>query len=440
MTQQKHLKELVRARMEKTGERYATARRHVIGQADEKAAARSDGPHFPGNVPASTALRVLLTAAGVRAPHTGRPLTEAMVFGLAGGIGAGTFAFSYEKANFASFFVAGRHDWADEQRYLETACRRLGASTTVLESSGAKPASQALTKALADGQPCIAWVDATGLPHRGLPQKWSGGAYHLITIYDVDEKASIAHIGDLADQPIAIPLDALADARARIKKDKRRLLTLSAPKKPLKLDVAVRDALAACHAGLHGAKGKGNAKTNFSLASFQLWGQRLHDSRDQESWERIFTPGSRLWRGLTSICEYVEYHGTGGGLSRPIFAEFLQEAGEALGDKSMLALSRRYAELGKQWSDLADAALPDEVPMMREAKSLLARRAELLYSAGPDAVEERQRVSARREELSAAAAKKFPLSDGDCTALRAKLQERVLALYDGEMAALKDLP
>jgi hypothetical protein len=106
----------------------------------------------------------------------------------------------------------------------------------------------------------------------------------------------------------------------------------------------------------------------------------------------------------------------------------------------MLALSRRYSELGKQWSDLADAALPDEVPMMREAKSLLARRAELLYSAGPDAVEERQRVSARREELSAAAAKKFPLSDGDCTALRAKLQERVLALYDGEMAALKDLP
>lgn len=439
MTQQKHLKELVRARMEKTGERYATARRHVIGQADDRAGAHANGPHFPGNVPASTALRVLLTAAGVRAPHTGRPLTEAMVFGLAGGIGAGMFTFFYEKADFASFFVAGRHDWADERRYLETACKRLGASTAVLESSGAKPAAQALTKALAGGQPCIAWVDATGLPHRGLPQKWSGGAYHLITIYDVDEQAKLAHIGDLADQPIAIPLDALADARARIKKDKRRLLTLSAPQKPFKLDVAVRDALKACHAGLLGGKGRGNTKTNFSLAGFQLWGQRLHDSKDKESWERIFTPGSRLWRGLTSVCDHIEYHGTGGGLSRPIFAEFLQEAGEALGDKSLTALARRYADLGRQWSDLADAALPDDVPVMREAKALLARKAELLHSAGPDAVEERQRSSARREELAAQAAKKFPLSDAACAALRADLQKRVLAIYEGEMAALEEL-
>ncbi|HYX26759.1 MAG TPA: hypothetical protein VFC23_21580 [Thermoanaerobaculia bacterium] len=60
MTQHKHLKQLVRAGFP---------------------------GHFPGSVPAATGLRVLFAHAGILAPHTGQPLSEAMVFGLAGGIG-----------------------------------------------------------------------------------------------------------------------------------------------------------------------------------------------------------------------------------------------------------------------------------------------------------------------------------------------------------------
>lgn len=73
MTAHKHLKQLIRARMEKTGERYATARRHIIGvaleagQTDAVAALPSRIPfHFPGNVAATTALRALVTHAGDR--------------------------------------------------------------------------------------------------------------------------------------------------------------------------------------------------------------------------------------------------------------------------------------------------------------------------------------------------------------------------------------
>src|ERR1700730_2825778 len=36
---------------------------------------------------------------------------------------------------------------------------------------------------------------------------------------------------------------------------------------------------------------------NFTLAAFRTWGQRLHGSRDKESWERLFAPGPNLWRG-----------------------------------------------------------------------------------------------------------------------------------------------
>ena len=176
MTQHKHLKAHVRARMARTGERYAAARRHVV------AAIRSDGAepstsidaalaldgdhaasatasaappsvraafHFPGSVPATTALRSVLAAAGVRNPATGEPLTEAMLFGIAGGIGIGVFAFYYEREGFASFFIAGRHRWQDDEGYLKSACDRLGVTPIVQESGGAKAAAPALQAAVA---------------------------------------------------------------------------------------------------------------------------------------------------------------------------------------------------------------------------------------------------------------------------------------------------
>src|SRR5688572_13414359 len=97
MTAHKHLKQLVRARMQKTGESYAAARRQVIRDGRQPNVDPALGSHFPGNVPAATALRVLLAQAGVANPQTREVFSEAMIFGIAGGIGAGVFSFYYEK-------------------------------------------------------------------------------------------------------------------------------------------------------------------------------------------------------------------------------------------------------------------------------------------------------------------------------------------------------
>ena len=437
MTRHKHLKRLVRARMEKTGERYATARRHVIRDAPEDAETRrsASGPHFTGNVPATTALRILLTAAGIRAPHTNQPFTEAMLFGIAGGIGIGVFAFLYEKEDFASFYLAGRHDWANEVRYLTSAAERVGAVPAITEHGGANQAAVALKSALAGGQPCIAWLDAAMLPYKAMPSFYVGMANHMVVVYDVDESVGVAHVGDLSDEPIDVPLDALAAARGRVKKTRNRLLSMAETTRVTSLDAMVRAGLAECRDGLVGAKAVGNAKTNFSLEALRVWGNRLSGSREKEGWERVFTPGKRLWRGLTSITEYIEQYGTGGGLARPIFAEFLGEAADALGSEPLRALGRRYAELGQQWSELADAALPDDVPAMREAKELLARKSELLHSDVPTSTDDVRAAWARLDELAASSADTFPLSDAAAADLRADLQRRVLALHASELSA-----
>ena len=415
--------------MMKTGESYATARRHIVRQPAQPSADPATQWHFPGNVPATTALRVLLAHAGVRAPHDGAPFSEAMLFGLAGGIGIGVFSFLYEKEDFASFFIAGRHLWQDDEQYLRQACARLGIAPKVWETAGAREAERHLAEALEQG-PCIAWVDAAQLPHRAMPESWSGGGYHVITVYAM--RGADALIGDRSDQPIPIPLDVLRSARRRIAKFKHRLLTVPPTAVVSELAPLVREGLRACHQGLVQQRNR-----NFTLESIRIWGERLHGSTDRERWERIFAPGKRLWRGLVSIYDFIEHYGTGGGLCRPLFADFLAEAADAIGDARLRSLASTHMELGHEWTALAHAALPDEVPELRRARELHDRKAELVAAGGP--ADEAREVWSGIAQLEQEAAATFPLSAAQSDALRASLQQRVRALYERERMAHAEL-
>jgi hypothetical protein len=434
MTLQKHLKERVRSRMQKTGESYSTARRHVLNQRPGIIPAPVADPvlrwHFPGQVPTTTALRVLLSHAGVRNPHTGVPFSEALLFVIAGGIGMGMFSFFYEKENHATFYIAGRHSWFDHLAYFQEAIERFGMKPMVQETAGRKSADKQLRAALDQGAPCVAWVDMALLPHRAMPAEMQGGGYHVVTAYRLEDDKVL--IGDLTDEPIALSADAFAAARDRIKKQKNRLLRVDPWTGTLDLTALVRSGLTACAKGLVEAR-MGGLRTNFRLDALKVWADRLHQSKDPESWERVFAAPANLWRALTGIYEYIESYGTGGGLCRTLFADGLAEAADALAQKPWLALAKRYAELGAQWTALAEAALPSEVSLFARARELLLRRAELLHGGGPtEAVAD---VWSQLHELQARAKAQFPLPDTAIVALRASLQQRVRALHDGEVAA-----
>jgi hypothetical protein len=431
MTSQKHLKRRVRERMLKTGESYVSARRHVLRQA--KPAKSSLTPHFPGSVPAATALRILLAQQGVRNPHTGQPCSEAMVFGIAGGIGAGVFAFRYEKEDFSSFFVAGRHRWEDDLSYLRLAAERFGSQTVIREASGARKGLNQLQELLQEGRPVIAWVDMASLPYRAMPQVWSGGGYHVVVVYELDEAAATATIGDLADELISIALSDLARARARIAKQKQRLLALSGRPAFVDLAAAVREGLRACHAGL--TRGR---SANFTLEAFKTWAVQM-TAAGKEGWPAKFAPGRNLWRGLTSIYDFVENYGTGGGLCRPLFADFLHEATDALDRRDLSDLAGRYAELGAGWSALAEAALPEEVRPFRQAKELLRRKAELFLSEGQAGQQAYAKAWAELGTLADAAAASFPLKQRQVRELLAQLADGIGALYRSEAEAAVDL-
>ena len=223
MTAHKHLKQLVRARMQKTGESFATARRHIIRSVEPQHDDFMTRWHFPGSVPATIALRVLLAQAGVRDPHTGEPFWELhairhrrrhrrwCVLILLRARGCCDILYRRPASVARRSGLPTRHAGALRHR---VACSGVG--------RGAGGRATAARRARAQRADAVAWVDLAELPHRAMPSAWSGGGYHVITIYGIED--GVAQIGDLTDEPISISLPDLARARARIKKQRHRLL------------------------------------------------------------------------------------------------------------------------------------------------------------------------------------------------------------------------
>jgi hypothetical protein len=385
--------------------------------------------HLPGNVPATTALRILLAHSRLAGPD-GKPLSEAVTFVLAGGIGAGAFAFLYEKEDFASLFLGGRHLWQDDQAYLVAAAKRLGIAPEVREATAAKAGARQLSEALEAGGPVIAWVDAAHLPHRALPAQYIGGGYHLVTVYAIEGDHAL--IGDLADEPVPITLADLATARARIKKQRHRLLWFESSGPKRLNPAALNPALEACAKGL-----TRHRMRNFRLDGFADLAQRMVSAKGRESWEVMFPPGGRLWAALTSLYDYIEHYGTGGGLCRSLFAEGLAEAASRFKEPRLSALAARYDRLGRSWSALAEAALPDSVAACREARELIALKAELTHSGGEPA--EIQKCWAELHRLAQSARKRFPISPAGVRELQSELSRRLTEIHAEEVGGVEEL-
>ena len=244
-------------------------------------------------------------------------------------------------------------------------------------------------------------------------------------------------IGDLTDDPIEIAMKDLSAARGRIKKDKFRLLALDSTDSAFDLRSAALSGLQVCHHGLNGDDGPSNARQNFSLSSLPLWAKRLVATQGADCWEKVFPPGKRLFAGLTSVCQYIEYYGTGGGLVRPLMADFLEEAGASLGNQELAALGVTYREIGEQWSKLADMALPDRVALFSECQQLFDQYAELCNSHG--SLDEKRQYWSRLQEIERSAAIEFPLSPSESTDLKAAMADCVLAIHQQETAAQRRL-
>jgi hypothetical protein len=392
--------------------------------------------HFGGKHWETAAIKNTLAHAGVRAPHTGAPFSEALCLGIAGGIGAGySFCPSYVGQGYGGgITIIGRTlSYATDAAFYEGFFKRIGARTQITESSGAKAAYKSLRDALAAGKPVIVWCARFMLPYYGFDLH-NGSMYSLV-VYGVDEGEGVAYLADRAATSLTISLDDLEKARARICSHKNRTLTFDAPGKlnAVTLKDAVLEGVRACVQSLTKPKIK-----TFSLDGLEEWSKLIINGKNAKGWPKVYT-GGKLYLALRDVYHSIETAGTGGGLYRGLFADFLDEAAMITKQKGFTDAARQYRELGKLWSDLAETALSSKVKPFKETKDLLARRCRLFEEQGAEALDEIRKAGERVQAQETEVVASFPLKAQETADLLEQLRGRIVALHEAETKAIASL-
>lgn len=348
MTTNADFKRLVRERMARTGERYTTARRALLGSPEPTLRARHDQ---------TTVLAHLLADLGITDPRTDAPFTEAWLLGLGGGISAQVNVFDYAGSD-PTLYVGTRCNpqYAYDPAFVTRALEGLGLTVTLRETGGAKTAARHLTEALVEG-PVLAWVGREALHDEPEP----GGALPwVVLVRDVhDDHVAIE---DARRGALEVPIDRFAAARSRIKKAKHRLITVSGTPSP-DPKAAVPAALRRCVDDLAGRHVlAAGFERSFGLQAVDRWATQV-TAGGAKGWRRQFAPGRRLVAGCRDAYRWIESV-TGGGGFRPLYAAFLDEAGHP-------ELAAHYRTLAEAWTGIARRLVDDNVPLLAELRRSL---------------------------------------------------------------------
>lgn len=380
MTRQSHLKKQIRARMEKTGERYSTARAHVLGSFDptttDAASKPAPGMHnsyLPGVRRDTTAATNLLRSIGVRNPNGDRPLSEAMFTGIAGGVGFLYIVFEYPNMP-PLLSVLMRYDTAADQ-FAITGLRRLGLGLEVSETTSAAKAQKTLDAALSEGRPALCVVDLASLGGATLPGTMAGMAPTVVVVterngddYDVD-----LGLGG----PFRMTAPELARARASYKQAKHRMAVATRPEEVVDLAIVVDEAIAATIDRYENAPYKGFA-SNFGFAGMRKWVRLLTDPKDKKGWPTIFPEGERACIALRRAYQGLEYEMTPPAGGRGMYAAFLREAAALTGYAPYASAAEAYDQAASAWTRVSTFIAECDVPEVATGCEMLDAYAELL--------------------------------------------------------------
>ncbi len=383
--------------------------------------------HFGGVHAETAALTNVLRAQGLQA--NGKPLSEAMIMGIGGGLGAGYILWEF-KEHHAKILVFGwQNRWQYTVQYYENLCKRLEITPIFHETGSQKAAAQQLDEALDAGIPLVAWVDRAQMPYLQLPKSLEGHLGHWIAIYGIENGDVL--VDDLAAKPFRVPAETMASARSRIGSYKNRLLVATPNGEP--------DLPAAIIAGIQNEiEHLSEPSDSFSLPTFQKWGKMMTHRKNAKGWPVVFEDRRGLYGALKSVYEGIETDGTGGGGMRGLYADFLDEAA-AIVNPALSDVAPIYRKLAAQWSAFADSALPDSIEPLRETKALLCQRYDILMAHGGEGADKTQPLSERLGSLHAEYNRNFPMSDAEIDNLFSELGEKLLDLYKAEVAALTAL-
>ncbi|OIH86806.1 hypothetical protein BLJ79_02280 [Arthrobacter sp. UCD-GKA] len=372
MAQPKNLKKLTRARMDRTGESYTTARKAILSAKPHRPASAQDAadaaaaaqeaelPEYPApeNVLQYDAglWHRVLTQAGVKHPLTGEPMSEALLAGLAGGIGFMVFTFVYEKTTTATIVTR-----AHPEPYTANLLARSGAKVMERTTGSARLAADYLDAGLDAGRAVVVRASVAALPWIDADAVEESDSIDLAV---VGEHGDDLLIDDGSGSLTPISPEDLAAARSRRKKDKHWQAWIPERTGPdaAALAANVREAIAQTTGRLLGTSElegiPAHFAKNFGVAGMNNWAERLRDATTKKGWTRIFEDPARLESGLNQILGFLTDTRFGGvGALRGQYADFLAEASALPGLEALGAHAADYAHLAQDWivfTDLVD--------------------------------------------------------------------------------------
>ena len=427
MTTRKHFKKLVRDRMARTGERYTAARAHVAARVAPPPVDEGEWL-LRGGVNADTAAFAnVLANTGIVAPHTGAPLSEGMVLGLGGGLGAGYILWEFaDHPSRSRHLVLGfQRQWQYPARWAAETATRLGLHADLDETGGAGAAAKRLDAALDRGLPAIVWVDPYRLGHRHLPAHLDGYGGGPVVAYGRAADGRVL-VDDRSSGRLSVTSATLGEARGRVVSYRNRLIEVDPALVEIdtqRLENGIREALTLQVEHLS------SPSDSFSLPAWAKWARLLGPGRNPKAWPTVFADGQGLASALASIHDNAGH----GGHLRDLYADFLREAGPLV-DRPLEPAADAWDAAAAAWDRLVEDAMTAH-PDLEELRRLIDATARAV-DRGDAAADEAADLAARRWGLQQRLDTGLPVEPAE---LFPRLQEGVSAIHAAEIRALDAL-
>ena len=322
-------------------------------------------------------LAEVLRAAGIAHPSDGRPLSEDLLFGIAGGIGFCYFVFEYP--GWTSLYVSGSYNalFFEKKGPVQLACERLGIPVRVRQTASPGAAGKHLREALASAPLVALTVDPT---HFGLdvPDPLPGVFQQTVAVALAGEGVEMTGLGPSR----RLSWDELGAARAATGPARNRLFAITPPSLPVNLETAVRSAIANTVSGLLQP-----SMTNFGVPGMRKWVGLLTDTRGRKGWPTLFAAAPD--RALRWTRFWLAGPGTGGSACRVQYGAFLREAATVLKEPTLAEIAAEYEALGGEWQRLLGrpdptagfGAMASDLSAIADHEQAVGRRLAALFGA-----------------------------------------------------------
>lgn len=364
---------------------------------------------------------------GFKAPHTAQPYSEALLLGVSGGIVMGYFSFAYE-----GYGPQARILTRNTFDPVTTMLSRLGVVQNIYQTTNPQKAEQNLLRELESGIPPLVQADIFSLPYNfPLDDMWW---MRPVLVYGYDLATQTVSLADGAHVPLHVSTEQLAKARAKVKKDKFRIITLEAPD-PSKLATAVQQGIWDC-IKLFTEKPPKGGKNSFGFAAYKWLAEQLTNPKARMSWEKEFAAGASMFSGLTWLYTDLMLFTRDDCADRALYADFLNEASLILNKPALREAAQRFRDSAAAWGALSQALLPDDIPAFRETRDLMRQRRALFREHGNESRGEAESINRRLKEIREQVATNFPLNIAQVVAFRQNLSEHILNIHNIEKEAI----